>query len=206
MRLIPRFLRRSSFEQRQRDRQVRAVVVAMVNDFVPSNPPDLSNWDHKDLEIATEQLDRLTKGTQARIRRLDTSRQARLVRSHSSQNRPLSNTRIAIALFWKVNRLMKENSALMQLHMVIRQAQREDCENQVQTALALRDNAMRRYARREAGEDIQQEVECDICMESLANTILVPCGHGDFCWDCAQRVHSCPLCRQSIRSRYREEE
>jgi hypothetical protein len=60
----------------------------------------------------------------------------------------------------------------------------------------------------EAGEGVKQEedhecyeIECVICLEWDADTCptqLHPCGHAQFCFECATKVRTCPLCRSPI--------
>ena len=44
---------------------------------------------------------------------------------------------------------------------------------------------------------------CVICMERRRNAILIPCGHGDLCFECAKEVATrkceCPICRSAIK-------
>ena len=50
---------------------------------------------------------------------------------------------------------------------------------------------------------------CGVCMDEAANTVLVPCGHNNICYDCAALVYhnesenmppppKCPFCREEI--------
>lgn len=40
---------------------------------------------------------------------------------------------------------------------------------------------------------------CIICMESPdIQNALVPCGHSDFCMECAKQFTACPLCNGEI--------
>lgn len=45
--------------------------------------------------------------------------------------------------------------------------------------------------------------ECAICFHHAVNTVLVPCGHSDFCSRCALRLFmeaaTCPMCRLEIK-------
>uniref|UniRef100_A0A914E458 RING-type domain-containing protein n=1 Tax=Acrobeloides nanus TaxID=290746 RepID=A0A914E458_9BILA len=42
---------------------------------------------------------------------------------------------------------------------------------------------------------------CCICMENNRDTILVPCGHHQFCNECAEKVKICPICRRAIEEK-----
>lgn len=44
------------------------------------------------------------------------------------------------------------------------------------------------------------EQECAVCMESSANSCLIPCGHTDLCMQCAGQLNPklCPICRQPV--------
>lgn len=44
--------------------------------------------------------------------------------------------------------------------------------------------------------------DCAVCMDNPKNTAIVPCGH-QFCAQCAQRLHRCPMCRGRIQHRLR---
>ncbi|RMX99490.1 hypothetical protein D0868_09510 [Hortaea werneckii] len=44
---------------------------------------------------------------------------------------------------------------------------------------------------------------CTICYEEPLNTVFDSCGHVVTCFDCAQRVEECPLCRRLVRARVR---
>ncbi|OCT86626.1 E3 ubiquitin-protein ligase NEURL3 [Xenopus laevis] len=45
---------------------------------------------------------------------------------------------------------------------------------------------------------------CVICQDKMADTLLLPCGHCNFCQHCIEQLQghsqSCPLCRQTIHS------
>merc|ERR1711924_85188 len=43
------------------------------------------------------------------------------------------------------------------------------------------------------------ENECGICMDSFANACLVPCGHTNFCMQCAKQLQVCAICRTPIQ-------
>jgi hypothetical protein len=49
--------------------------------------------------------------------------------------------------------------------------------------------------------DISGDYEhvCKICLEAPIETILLPCGHQAFCFDCASRITECALDRQPIQ-------
>ena len=41
---------------------------------------------------------------------------------------------------------------------------------------------------------------CTLCCENMANVVLMPCKHSDFCDSCIQRLNLCPICRTEISS------
>ena len=45
--------------------------------------------------------------------------------------------------------------------------------------------------------------QCCICLDGKADTVLMPCRHSGVCFDCAQKVRKCPLCRVPIDERLR---
>jgi len=48
--------------------------------------------------------------------------------------------------------------------------------------------------------------ECSVCLENLAGveqTVVVPCGHTLYCWDCANKLDECALCRTAIEGRFK---
>mmetsp|Transcript_102589 Transcript_102589/g.162074 ORF Transcript_102589/g.162074 Transcript_102589/m.162074 type:complete len:171 (+) Transcript_102589:261-773(+) len=45
------------------------------------------------------------------------------------------------------------------------------------------------------------ENHCNICFESVANVVFVPCGHLGFCSSCCTSLQECPICRESISYR-----
>lgn len=53
---------------------------------------------------------------------------------------------------------------------------------------------------REAGEG---ESTCSICLVNTANTVIVPCGHSQFCYSCSLKLGSCGLCTKPIQIRQR---
>lgn len=53
---------------------------------------------------------------------------------------------------------------------------------------------------REAAEG---ESTCSICLFNSANTVLVPCGHSQYCYSCSLRLESCGLCTKPIKIRQR---
>lgn len=44
----------------------------------------------------------------------------------------------------------------------------------------------------------QQDSLCNICMDNLADCILLECGHMVTCTQCGKRLANCPICRQYI--------
>ena len=51
----------------------------------------------------------------------------------------------------------------------------------------------------------EDERICVVCLENPSNTVLLPCGHANFCAGCAAEVHRdcCPLCRQRVTGVHR---
>merc|ERR1711871_1017187 len=51
-----------------------------------------------------------------------------------------------------------------------------------------------------ASSENNSEHECAICMDSFANSCLVPCGHTDLCMQCAAHLKPglCPICRTPV--------
>jgi hypothetical protein len=47
------------------------------------------------------------------------------------------------------------------------------------------------------GQETAQN-ECSICMDSFASACLVPCGHTDFCMQCARQLQDCAICRTPV--------
>lgn len=51
---------------------------------------------------------------------------------------------------------------------------------------------------------MQNNSKCSICMEGIADTAAIPCGHKSFCHSCIDNYHKsyphkgCPVCRQDI--------
>ena len=56
------------------------------------------------------------------------------------------------------------------------------------------------------GRRASESLECAICLESRANTVLLPCRHANFCTSCVaglyatQEQNRCPICRTAIES------
>ena len=47
--------------------------------------------------------------------------------------------------------------------------------------------------------DIQIRIkECSICMESVTNSVFIPCGHMGTCLDCGSSQKQCPICREPV--------
>ncbi|CAK68527.1 unnamed protein product (macronuclear) [Paramecium tetraurelia] len=54
------------------------------------------------------------------------------------------------------------------------------------------------------GEQVQKGThinKCRICMENTSNTLLIPCGHLRYCFDCQSEVQECLFCDTKIQSR-----
>ncbi|KAK4877286.1 hypothetical protein RN001_009792 [Aquatica leii] len=47
------------------------------------------------------------------------------------------------------------------------------------------------------------ESECVICMDAYCEVIFVPCGHLCCCFNCADPLHDCPMCRGEIERKIR---
>ena len=48
--------------------------------------------------------------------------------------------------------------------------------------------------------------ECAVCMEDLDSAeqaVVVPCGHSSYCWECANKLSDCALCRTRIEGRFK---
>lgn len=50
----------------------------------------------------------------------------------------------------------------------------------------------------DAGEGLDQQEACVICMDRQRNVVILDCGHFCCCGECAQRVNNCPVCRRAI--------
>jgi Zinc finger, C3HC4 type (RING finger) len=44
----------------------------------------------------------------------------------------------------------------------------------------------------------EDEDDCRICYERIADYCLVPCGHTGFCFLCARKMEECPFCKAKI--------
>ena len=42
------------------------------------------------------------------------------------------------------------------------------------------------------------EDDCKICFERVADYCLVPCGHTGFCFMCARKMENCPFCKTEV--------
>ena len=51
--------------------------------------------------------------------------------------------------------------------------------------------------------EVQEAMECQVCMENMASTAFIPCGHCFCCKDgCGSReVSTCPACRSAVTGR-----
>lgn len=48
-----------------------------------------------------------------------------------------------------------------------------------------------------------ERAECKICMDRVASMVLVPCGHANYCAECAAKLKECAFCTRVIESRIR---
>jgi len=46
----------------------------------------------------------------------------------------------------------------------------------------------------------EDEDDCKICFERVADYCLVPCGHMGFCFMCARKMASCPFCKIEVQN------
>jgi len=53
----------------------------------------------------------------------------------------------------------------------------------------------------EYGDEDLQIVTCAVCKIKQVDTVLSPCHHARLCRDCADRIETCPFCRQTIDRR-----
>lgn len=51
--------------------------------------------------------------------------------------------------------------------------------------------------------EVQEAMECSVCMENTASTALIPCGHCFCCLDgcVSKEVSTCPCCRSAVTGR-----
>ena len=57
-------------------------------------------------------------------------------------------------------------------------------------------------------EELERRSRCIICMDAVANVVVLPCRHANMCADCSAIIvagfsPSCPTCRSPIRRRVR---
>ena len=52
-----------------------------------------------------------------------------------------------------------------------------------------------------AERDITRKFECKICMNSIIDTVLLPCGHALSCTECTKESKTCPVCTMPIEGR-----
>jgi hypothetical protein len=73
------------------------------------------------------------------------------------------------------------------------------CEN----ALLALDQAKVQIIEKKVRLAIDEELLCVICMDAKRDTVLIPCGHGQFCWDCVSRLPNkrCPCCTSIFRNK-----
>lgn len=45
----------------------------------------------------------------------------------------------------------------------------------------------------------EDEDDCRICFDRVADYCLVPCGHTGFCFVCARKMNECPFCKMEVR-------
>jgi hypothetical protein len=50
----------------------------------------------------------------------------------------------------------------------------------------------------EKQEEKDDEKFCCICFEEVKNVVFLPCKHLCSCYECAQPINDCPICRQKI--------
>merc|ERR1712083_314704 len=46
-------------------------------------------------------------------------------------------------------------------------------------------------------------LDCNICLGSPANVVLLPCRHCCCCYECYKQIEVCPMCRNQIRQTLR---
>eukprot|EP00753_Platysulcus_tardus_P013974 PLAT3952.3.p1 GENE.PLAT3952.3~~PLAT3952.3.p1 ORF type:complete len:520 (-),score=106.70 PLAT3952.3:159-1718(-) len=93
---------------------------------------------------------------------------------------------------------MRDGMDLVALQALRRKALERRAE--LLTEVDAMDDLLRRLAAAEAVEQLRESRQCAVCMEQPQNTALSPCGHL-LCFECSQRVHSCPTCRTAIDDR-----
>jgi len=42
-------------------------------------------------------------------------------------------------------------------------------------------------------------VKCSICFDSIKNSVITPCNHNCCCFNCANSIDKCPICRIKIK-------
>ena len=47
-------------------------------------------------------------------------------------------------------------------------------------------------------KQLEDQRQCKICLNSVADVVFVPCGHLCSCISCAQSLRKCPICRVKI--------
>ena len=53
----------------------------------------------------------------------------------------------------------------------------------------------------EENRKLKDNLTCQICFESEADIVFLPCGHIMCCAMCSPAITKCPMCRASIRGR-----
>lgn len=43
--------------------------------------------------------------------------------------------------------------------------------------------------------------KCSICYQKLKDSVLRPCNHNVTCFDCAEKLDKCPICRKKIKKK-----
>ena len=62
----------------------------------------------------------------------------------------------------------------------------------------LRQSSSSQFPNMQTSTTVSERDLCVICMDSLCNTVLLPCGHLAACEHCAQHFTICPICRSDI--------
>ncbi|CAD8126352.1 unnamed protein product [Paramecium sonneborni] len=63
------------------------------------------------------------------------------------------------------------------------------------------EDILQNIARGELQQKGNHIIKCRICMENCSNTLLIPCGHLRYCFDCSADIQDCLFCDSKILSK-----
>lgn len=94
----------------------------------------------------------------------------------------------------KLKKQEEETKNIIKIKKENREEMESKKDNEIKNITKERNNIKRKF------DELEEILECNICMDKKVDTTLLPCMHC-YCEECSNKMNSCPFCKKKITQR-----